>query len=1094
MRNRNRNLCRMAAALGLALLAPAGAAFAQLQSGNLYGSVNDQSGAALPGVTVTLTGRVSPDVQVTDSQGKFRFVGLEPGTYSIEATLEGFSPVSYPNVTINVGRNTAVELTMSGAVAETITITSESPLLDERKISAGNTVTKLELEKIPTARDPWAVLQSTPGVLTDRINVGGNESGQQSQYVGPGAQGDQAVWALDGVMITDMSAIGSSPGYYDFDSFDEFAVSTGGSDISNVAPGVTLNMVTKRGTNEWRGSARYLLSDDSNQSNLDFDQGDLGRAGAWNTTGTTPDGAPQASFNQGNRIVSVEDWGAEAGGPIVRDRLWIWGAYAKPEIDLLTIDDFSDLTTLEESNLKLNAQLSASNSASAFGWNSDKVKIGRNAGPLRPQETTWNQSKFGPEPTTWKVEDTHVFNPNFFLTGMYSEVSGGFVLAPHIAGNTAIALLDADGVWHHNAPANVEILRPQEQARLDGSTFFNTGSLAHELRFGAGYREVVQDTLSQTISGAVEIELGDGDSEFILARDESERTKIDYTSLYAQDTLTIGSLTANLGVRYDKQGGELLSASAAANPFRPDLMPAVSFQGQDIGFEWESISPRLGLTYAIGKDRATLLRASYAHFADQLATGVGSQLHPLAVQQYAYFYGHTDGSGTLPADIGEFSHFSGNVNPITGGLLQSNAADPDMDAPLTQEVLLGVEHALRPEFVIGLQGVYRQTTDLLEFERLVFDGDGYAGGEPRPRRPGAPCRRLRAGGGRHTVGGRRAGPAPASRRHALHAPPLGAARRRLHARRVVAHQRRPRVGVHRSFPHLQQATCQPLDDARQLHALRLDLELAGEREPGSDRGAAQRPWSDAGGRRRREGHPVVGRRLGGQGQRLPRERLVVRAQRALPGGSGTCLGLQRGGQRHRPSGLPADLLRAHLPRHDSRRAVRHQRAGHRLAHRRAARRRAHGRPARGEGVRVQRVRLHHRRRPLQRAQRVERVAAQRTAGAHQLGSRAGDRQPPHPAPGSEAQPEVRGSVGSIRRPPEALRRPFSCPGGRGGRWDRRRWERDGGEIREDGWMPPVARRSAPRAPTWDGRPNERDERRFPGDQSAAARNLLRSFT
>ncbi len=72
-------------------------------------------------------------------------------------------------------------------------ITAESPLLDERRAgtgtsqpSAGATVSQTELEKIPTARDPWTVLQSTPGVLTDRINVGGNESGQQSRYVGPG--------------------------------------------------------------------------------------------------------------------------------------------------------------------------------------------------------------------------------------------------------------------------------------------------------------------------------------------------------------------------------------------------------------------------------------------------------------------------------------------------------------------------------------------------------------------------------------------------------------------------------------------------------------------------------------------------------------------------------------------------------------------------------------------------------------------------------------------------------------------------------------------------------------------------------------------
>src|SRR5213075_2061727 len=144
-------------------------------------------------------------------------------------------------IVVNVGRNTQIEVKLSAAVEDVITVTAESPLLDERRISTGATVSQTELERIPSARDPWAVLQSTPGVLTDRVNVGGNESGQQSQYVGPGSCGDQAVWSMDGVVITDMAALGSSPGYYDFDAFEEMNVSTGGSDASIATGGVVLN-------------------------------------------------------------------------------------------------------------------------------------------------------------------------------------------------------------------------------------------------------------------------------------------------------------------------------------------------------------------------------------------------------------------------------------------------------------------------------------------------------------------------------------------------------------------------------------------------------------------------------------------------------------------------------------------------------------------------------------------------------------------------------------------------------------------------------------------------------------------------------------
>lgn len=104
-----------------------------------------------------------------------------------------------------------------GPVEDMIVVTAESPLVDSRRISTGSTVSQTELEKIPTARNPWAVAQGTPGVLADRANVGGNESGQHSVYAGPG----QAVWSIDGTLITDMVAVASAPAYYDFDSFEE---------------------------------------------------------------------------------------------------------------------------------------------------------------------------------------------------------------------------------------------------------------------------------------------------------------------------------------------------------------------------------------------------------------------------------------------------------------------------------------------------------------------------------------------------------------------------------------------------------------------------------------------------------------------------------------------------------------------------------------------------------------------------------------------------------------------------------------------------------------------------------------------------------
>lgn len=700
-------------ALAVAALLLSGPVSAQLQTGSIHGTVLSQDGGALPGATVTLTGVGAPQVQVSDEQGKFRFLGLPPGIYTVKAELQDYVTLERKDIDVSVGRNTDVDMPLG--FGETIVVDDgEAPLLDHRRFSQETGISRVEMDKVPSAGDPWALLSTVPGVQTDRINVGGNESGQQSNFVGPGSLCTQAVWSLDGMVITDMSAVGSSPGYFDFGSFEEMQISTGGSDASVATGGVVLNMVTRRGTDEWRGSARYLAGDDGTQSDLDLDSSELGQAGPWNQN------TAQAELKQGNRIVEVADYGAEIGGPIVKEKMWIWGSYSEQQIDLLTVSDFSDSTTLEDWNLKLNGQITPTNSATAFLWQSDKIKLGRNAGPLRPQETTWNQGGFGPNPTAWKIEDTQIAGSSFYVTGMFSVVNGGFELAPQ--GGDKVPFLDPDNVWR-NSFLLVQVERPQQQARLDASSFFSTGAVSHELKYGAGYRVVEQTTLNRWPGGGIDV-----GGLLLLSRDGKANVEADYANLFVQDTISRGNLTANIGLRWDRQGGELLDTNVAANPVFPELLPAASFQGRDSGFEWSTLSPRLGLTYALGQQRKTLLRASYSRFADQLATAFAGWLHPLGAPQYRYFLTTNDGGPTLePGELGaEIAPPSGNVNPFTLAPLVSNAVDPDLNAPITDEVLLGIEHAILPELVVGLNFNYRQLRDLLEPELLVFDGDPYS--------------------------------------------------------------------------------------------------------------------------------------------------------------------------------------------------------------------------------------------------------------------------------------------------------------------------------------------------------------------------------
>ena len=124
-----------------------------------------------------------------------------------------------------------------------------------------------ELQNIPSARDPWVVMQTVPGIIVDRVNVGGSESGQQSGYQAKGASGDDATWNMDGIPITDMAATGATPMYYDFDMFQEMNVSTGGSDLTAATGGVALNFILRSGSDTFRGSARVYFENESMQWN-----------------------------------------------------------------------------------------------------------------------------------------------------------------------------------------------------------------------------------------------------------------------------------------------------------------------------------------------------------------------------------------------------------------------------------------------------------------------------------------------------------------------------------------------------------------------------------------------------------------------------------------------------------------------------------------------------------------------------------------------------------------------------------------------------------------------------------------------------------
>ena len=178
---------RLMLALLAVSLAYAIPAFAQIQGGSISGTIKDEQGGVLPGVTVTAQGLDATQTFTTEATGEFRFLNLAPGPYKLTATLPGFTTVVRENVIVAVGRAVDPPLTLKiAAVAETITVNGDSPVVDTKATGTSTNFTADELTKIPTSRDPFALMRSVPGVLVDRVNIGGNETGQQSNFASKG--------------------------------------------------------------------------------------------------------------------------------------------------------------------------------------------------------------------------------------------------------------------------------------------------------------------------------------------------------------------------------------------------------------------------------------------------------------------------------------------------------------------------------------------------------------------------------------------------------------------------------------------------------------------------------------------------------------------------------------------------------------------------------------------------------------------------------------------------------------------------------------------------------------------------------------------
>jgi hypothetical protein len=396
------------------------------------------------------------------------------------------------------------------------------------------------LEKIPTARDPWQIINMTPGVQAG-LNVGGSSSGQQVGLQSRGT-GASVQWNLEGGSITDLSS-NSSPSYFNFDAFEQISVVNGGGDVSVQSSGLSINLITKSGSNVFKGSAVGTFENNKMQNrNVDEDLFSRGTGG----------------FLSGNPIKQIYTASVEYGGPLLRNKLWWWAAADRQDINVGVLNyfdrdisaqcatyseaqrtgnlgslvTFADLDKVQEclakdqtiiKNIqgKLNYTLNPSHKFQYMLTTDNKYRNARGASASTAKEATFQQTSDAPWKLplqthqgthTWIASDRLVFN------SMYTYVKGGFFLDyqdyqscgqsryngsddlnSYLTGPRADAgclwnqqslTLRTTGYRSRSVQSTYQTVRPSHEIKTDG-TYFLTNVLGgdHSLKFGVGYRK-----------------------------------------------------------------------------------------------------------------------------------------------------------------------------------------------------------------------------------------------------------------------------------------------------------------------------------------------------------------------------------------------------------------------------------------------------------------------------------------------------------------------------------------------------------------------------------------------------------------------------
>ncbi len=724
----------------VASLVWAAAADAQQTTGTVIGRVLDDQGAAIPGATITVT---SPSTgftrsDVSDAEGVYRLRALPVGNFDIAVELSGFASVDRKGVVVNVGQTITLDFTLKvAALAETVIVTGQTPLIEATVSSVGGVVDIGRIESIPLNGRQFANLAATlPGV-----GLGNHSDPTKSTQYSPqinGGNGRNVNYQIDGGDNND-DTVGGLLQLFPLEAIQEFNFVTSRAKAENGrSNGGVMNIVTKSGTNTYRGSFFELFRDKSLNSI---------------TTTEKNSGAEKQDYRR-------NQFGGSFGGPIIRDKVHYFGAAERTQQDTKQVVNTRGLFPSEDGvfdtpyretllNVKVTANATQNQYLSVrYGRNQNSQPYGATA--LKPRNG-WGKS-------TNEFNSVNV-NHNWVVNGsMLNEVIVQYAdFSNFISANSQDPYESfPNGVAIGQSPNTPQTTEQKKWQFRDDFSWHVTGmgGVGHDFKAGVNFineprlfitfnsgKGVIQHThLTDVVGGPISvITLNDGDASANIPLKQ-------YAGYIQDDWAVTDNLTLNLGLRYDLITGYQFDQSKnpnfviMQNAGRAGLLTGIrgleNF-GKDPKNDTNNWQPRLGFAYTLrgGKD---VLRGGWGIYMDMAYTNSNA------------LFAASDATGKGFGAVVSIDNQSGIRNPdgsfyrvgqpLANILSQNQTAagtvpvfgqftDPRLQMPYTRQTSLGYSFQLTESMVFTVDGVRADGRNLNSRPRINVGtvGAGAAG-------------------------------------------------------------------------------------------------------------------------------------------------------------------------------------------------------------------------------------------------------------------------------------------------------------------------------------------------------------------------------